>query len=169
VGYKLCALLHWRRARPLCTELLFGDDVERDAETYSLYASLLTGEVGLDALQGALVTSRVAPDDRLSVVEAAATLPRPVGRVERIFIHLARGTPPRELASYGPLITPVHNACQLVLVLYEMALVDRDAVHHAAGAVRNAMGGSRTLFDRTLDDAVHRNLVRSETLVALGL
>ncbi len=168
VGYKLCALLHWRQARPLCTEFLFGDDVERDAETYSLYASLLSGDLGLDALQGALVTSRVAPDDRLSVVELAATLPKRLGRVRRIFIHLARGTPPRDLTSYSPLITPVQNACQLALALHEMGLVDRDAALQAAGTVRKAMG-SRARFDETLDDAVQRRLIKNETLLALGL
>ena len=46
VGFKLPALLSARsKVNRLSTETLFGDDAERDAFVYSLYADLVSGSV----------------------------------------------------------------------------------------------------------------------------
>jgi len=169
LGYKLCALLHGRRSRPLAREFLFGDNVERDAETYSLYAALLSGELKRDALEGAMITGGVSPEDRLTVLELAEELPETIGSVGRIFIHLARSTPDDELQSFGSLVAPVRNACQLCLVLFEMGLIDQDAVIQATHAVSIALGRSRAKLEDTLEDAIARQLVKDDTLHRLGL
>lgn len=169
LGYKLCALLQMRLERPLCREFLFGDDVERDAETYSLYASILDGDLTLEALEGALITGRVADEDRRYILELVDRLPGRRGRVGQVFIHLARGTEPDELETFGALVVPVRNACQLSLCLYEATLVDRDTVIQATNALLSAPGGSKARLDELLDDAIRRRLITDQTLADLGL
>lgn len=169
LGYKLCALLHGRLTRPVAQEFLFGDNVERDAETYALYARLLAGDLKLDALEGAMITGQVTEEDRRIVLELAEALPQELGGVGRIFIHLARATPPKELESFGPLVTPVRNSCQLSLALFELGLVDRETVIQATNAVSAAGGRSKAKLDATLEDAIARQIVSDETLASLGL
>lgn len=169
LGYKLFALLDARRRRPLVTEFLFGDDVERDAEVYSLYSAILQGTIKTEALEGALITGRVEEEDRQAILELVATLPRPLGKVGRIFIHLARGTAIEDLMAYGPLVTPVQSAFQLALILFEMQLIDRESVIQAGAATTVALNRSRERFEAQLDDAVKRRLVTDETLQSLGL
>ena len=92
-----------------------------------------------------------------------------MGKVGRIFIHLAKGTPPQDLAGFGPLITPVQNSFQLSLVLYEMKLVDQNTVIQCSRAIRAALGGSTDRFEEILADAIRRRLVTDQTLQQLGL
>lgn len=169
LGYKLCALLHGRLSRPVAREFLFGDNMERDPETYALYARLLAGDLKLEALDGAMITGRVSEEDRQIVLDLAAALPDELGSVGRIFIHLARTTPQEELESFGPLVTPVRNACQLSLALFEMDLIDRETVIQTTNAVSAAGGRSKAKLEVTLEDAIARRIVSDETLASLGL
>jgi hypothetical protein len=167
LGYKFCALLVGRSARPLAREYLFGDDVERDAETYSLYAARLAGEFDESELDAALEAGRVAPDDRRAALEIARALPSRLGGVERIYIHLARGSDPAGVERRGPLVTAVRDAGQLALSLLEAGLLGEGA---ATAAVRAVDAARRDLSSRErLDDALARGLVSTATLARLGL
>ncbi|MEK7703432.1 MAG: phosphatase domain-containing protein [Myxococcota bacterium] len=92
VGYKLAALLLYARALPIGARwLMFGDDVEQDAEIFALFGEVCAGLRG-----GALVTrlreQTVHPRDIAAIEAIVAELtPRP-DPVERIFIHRTRTT-----------------------------------------------------------------------------
>lgn len=164
LAYKLCALLYGRSFRPQATEYLFGDDVERDAEAYSMYSSILKGDINIDTLDGTLASNMVPFEDRQSIIQLVLDLPKNRGSIGKIFIHLARGTDPKELNNFGPLITPVRNSFQLSLVLYELKLVDNNTVFQTATSLRKALGQSQQPFEETLDDAIRRRLVTDKTL-----
>lgn len=169
LGYKLCALLLGRQRWPRCREFLFGDDAERDAETYALYAGIINRERDAGAVLGELIAGRVQPDDRRFVFDLIDSIPEDVGRVERIFIHLAKGTAPDDLGVYGPRILPVRNAFQLALALYHIDRVDRDTVSQARQGVLDAYRLSGEELEEQVDDAVTRGLVDQASLARLGL
>lgn len=164
LGYKLCALLTGRMRRPRCVELLFGDDAERDAETYALYAGIVNREREAPAVLGELITGRVRTDDRQLIFDLIDELPEDVGRVERIFIHLAKGTEPDELAVYGPHIVPVRNSFQLALALFAIGRVDRNTVLQTRQKLIATSDITAEQLEREIDDAVRRELVDEEIL-----
>jgi hypothetical protein len=159
LGYKLCALLLGRQRRPMCREWLFGDDAERDAETYSLYAGVINRERDACAVMGELIAGRVTPEDRRLVFDMIDALPEDVGRVEHIFIHLAKGTAPEELTVYGPMIHPVRNAFQLALALRALGLIDADTVSEARQSVMRAYRLSADDIEQQIDDAASRGVL----------
>lgn len=169
LGFKLCALLTGRLARPLAQESLFGDDVERDAEAYSMYGDILDGAVEPAAVERALTAAGVHRDDQHCVRSLWERLPPDRGIVERIYIHLERRSDPAAFARYGERLVAVRDACQLVLALHEAGLVDRGAVAEAAAAVRGSARIGAEELRRRVDDAVRRGLVRAETVRDLDL
>ncbi len=167
LGYKLCALLLGRLRRPRCREFLFGDDAERDAETYSLYSSILNGDSDREEVVRKLRAGRVKDDDHDIILELMDQLPKDVGQVGRIFIHLTRTTPLEELTAHGPKVCPIRNAFQLSLGLFELGLVDENTVVQARTAVRVANRLSPEQAEQELDDALSRGLVSEVTLARI--
>ena len=135
VGFKVCALLEGRTRRPGSREFLFGDDAESDAQAYHLYARLLDPKLDPRQAEGAMIEAGMARDDRQCARDLLARLGTPTGHVERVYIHLERNTPPRRFRQMAPLVTPVRGAVQLSLALYELGLLDRDAVRQAIESV----------------------------------
>ena len=135
LGFKLCALLTGRQMRPLCQEYLFGDDTERDAEAFALYAALLRAET--EARQRSLL--RGAPlrgDDRRLAAKLRARLGPEPGGVLGCYIHLAAGSKPVDFEPYGELIKPVIDAQELAKSLYDSGLIDEQALEQVARACR---------------------------------
>jgi len=135
VGYKVCALLTGRLARPGAVEYLFGDDVEQDALAFDLYARVLEGSLPAGEAVARLTEAGVPRVDRENVFDLLGRLPPRRGRVERIFIHLARNTPPARFDAFGKRVVPVRSAFQLALALLELDLVDRQALEEARAAL----------------------------------
>jgi len=170
VGFKINALLDGRLRRPRAQEYLFGDDVERDAEAFSIYARLVNDDPPSGELETALQAAGVKPDDRRFVHDLAGRLPAERGRVERFFIHLGLGTPPDSFDRYGELAVPVKGGFQLALALHDLGLLDEDAVTGAAEAVE-ASAKARSKYGALPEqaaDALRRGLIRQDRLVALG-
>jgi len=91
-GYKLAALLLYRRELPDAARyLLFGDDAERDAEIFSLYAEVCAG-LRADPLAKRLRKMGAAKEDAANVCRLAEQLPREES-VDQIYVHLVRRTP----------------------------------------------------------------------------
>lgn len=159
VGYKITALLTGRVHRPLAVEYLFGDDTERDAQAFTLYARFVNGLLSTGDFEKALEKSGVPWEDRQGIHALAGRLPEKRGRVERIFIHLEYRTPPKEFEKYGKILQPVKGGFQLALALFEGNLVDADAVVGAQRAVsrisRHRFGSVKEL----LKDAQKRHLI----------
>ncbi len=169
VGFKLCALLAGKQRRPMAEEYLFGDDVEKDAAAYNLYAGLISGDVSTDDAEEIMVEEGVKRDDRRCVFTLLEGLPDERGRVRRIFIHLERNTLPEEFESFGKLVVPVKGACQLGLALHQMGLIDPEMVRQACGAAASASRLPGESLDTLVADARKRHLITAKKLRALGL
>jgi len=163
VAFKLTALLRGRLSRPDATEYLFGDDVERDPETYSLYGRLLAGELEEDALEAELREYSVAPADRQEVQTLLASLPARHGRVAGAFILLVRGRGQEALARGGPAVTVVRDAYQLGLALLDRGLVDERCVAAVRACLRDQGRRSEQELGHRLAEAVERGLVSGST------
>ena len=117
VGFKLGELFRGRSGREASNgELLFGDDWESDALTYSIYADVVDGALTPAALESLLqrvgVDAEVVPE-----VCALAETVAGAGGVERIFINLERRTPPASFRLFGRRLIPAFNYFQTALVL----------------------------------------------------
>ncbi len=159
VGFKLCALLEGRRTRPLATEFLFGDDVEGDAEAFSLYAALLHDEISAGEAVERMTRAGVREENRRAAFSLLDRLPLKRGRVKRFFIHLERRTPPERFDRFGPLATPVRNALQLALALYALGQIDRQTVYRCRDALLSSPAGRRLDLAGLTADAVDRGLI----------
>jgi len=169
VGFKICALLDGRRRRPLAREYLFGDDYEKDAVAYRLYASILDGTLRGADLERRLREEGVAADDVACIARMREQLPAALGTVERVFIHLERGSDPGVFAPLGPLVVPVHGAFQMSLALFALDLVDDRAVGEAAGAIRARSVFRRLDLDDLVADALERELLTKDRAAKLPL
>lgn len=104
VGYKLKALLCYRREHPAGARYsLFGDDVERDLDSFLLFGEVCAGLRG-PALRARLTSMGVHADDVGAAASLADTLPIEADPVERIYIHEVKGgritsSDPRVLAA----------------------------------------------------------------------
>ena len=109
-GYKLPVLLSARAGLGrACRETLFGDDAEVDALVYSLYADVVSGRVGADAVARIMAAAGAYPDAIRRTLEAIDAVPT-ADAVERIFIRVEKRRPPAVFLPWGP------AACGLLLV-----------------------------------------------------
>lgn len=159
VGYKLEALLSSRVLGARVDELLFGDDAEQDALTYSLYADVIAGIVRGATLRWVL---QEAETDRRTLRRVMALVehlePSADTQVERIFIHLARRSPTTRFDVFGARVVPTYNYFQAALVLY----VDR---HLSAASLLRVMesmqgdGYTAVRLANSVQDLVRRGFV----------
>jgi hypothetical protein len=165
IGFKLCALLTGRERRPRSRELLFGDDVEADAEAFDLYARLVSKEIPAAEVDGALDAAGVAADDRACIRDLLDGLPAERGTVERIFIHLERNTAPAAFERYGGRVAPVGGGAQLALALYGLGYVRAEDVQLAIEAVRAEQPGLDV--DALVEDSVERGLIDQQRVAEI--
>jgi hypothetical protein len=91
VGYKLKALLAYRREHPAGARyFLFGDDVERDLDCFLLFGEVCAGLRG-PALRERLRSMGVNGRDVGEATSLADALPVELDPVARVFIHEVRG------------------------------------------------------------------------------
>ena len=135
IGYKLAALLTNRRTHPIGSrEYLHGDDKEADAVIYATYAAILDGGLRGDALRWTLSEHAGHPDDARYITTLADDLPAG-GEVVKIFIRVVPGSDPESLATLDERITPIRDAFQTALVLWEEGEIDGDTVLQVAQQV----------------------------------
>jgi Uncharacterized conserved protein len=159
LGFKIHALLLGRAARLGATEYLFGDDAEQDAEAYSLYARWLHGEISPAGLEAGMAKLGVSADDHRGALRLAQSFPAKRGRVGRIFIHLERGSLPRDFSKYGKLLVSVRGAYQLALALFGEGLIDARVLREVQGAVQNLPNYRFGDLAALSDDARKRGLL----------
>jgi len=169
VGYKLTELLRDRRLEPPgTTEYLFGDDWESDPLIYSLYADIISGAIGREELGRILVALHVAPD----LAAIADELTEHVDRddaVRRIFINLARRTPPRGFHPYGPRLVPTFNYLQTAACLFEEGVLDIPAVSAVVSALRNEYHYDSRRLVNSLRDIERRGHLSAAGAAALAV
>ncbi len=152
IGYKLQALLHYRRELPGGARwLCFGDDVESDAEVFTHFGAVCAGLRG-DALERSLLDAEVHPDDRRAIHALCEDLPITEDPVERIFIHAATGRVPTEPAGR---VVRTRSYLQTILVLRQMGRVRAEAISTVAAELRRR-GHGEARIRAELDDAVRR-------------
>ncbi|MCK6575312.1 hypothetical protein L6V77_29965 [Myxococcota bacterium] len=168
VGYKLPALLGARIGAPEGSrETLFGDDAERDALVYSLYADLLARRVDVVTLRRVLDQAGVYPDSRDAIEDALGQLPRQ-DPVQRIIIHLDRKSPPMHFDVYGPRVVPVYNYFQAALTLFQDGRLGAGAVGRIGTALVERYAYTLPMLLRSFQDALRREIVDREAAYRLG-
>ncbi len=152
VGYKLTELLRDRRDEPPGTEeYLFGDDWESDPLIYSLYADVVSGEIDRRELAEILDELGVDPELRDVADVLAARVPKEQ-IVRRVFINLARATPPARFRPYGERLVPSFNYLQTAACLFDEGVLDEDGVAEVVAAMRSEGGyDSRRLVNSLRD------------------
>ena len=164
VGFKVCALLEGRQRRPLAREYLFGDDAESDADAFFLYALLLHEKMSYGEARDRLAGTGMREDNQLCALALLDRLPEKRGKVEKIFIHLEKGTPPEKFGRFGPLVVPVKGGFQLCLALFALDLVDEATVLQCRNAVFPAEETPDSEMDARIIDAVDRSLISRQKL-----
>jgi hypothetical protein len=151
VGYKLSALLLGRRDLGWkAKEILFGDDSESDALSYGLYADIVAGRLRGEKLAGILRKNGVSKEDAHYVADLSADLP-PMDLVERIYIHLEKGTRASAFDEWGPRLVPCRGTFQM-----------------AACLVRDGQLAVGALADQAEDLMTHHSLAADDLLERLG-
>jgi len=142
MGYKLSALLTLKLHIPGQPRFYcFGDDVESDAEVFSLFSDVLKG-LSKNDLKARLKKAEVHVHDAnyiFSVLEnpmlqesiAAYKNTKPV---EKIFIHLDRRTKPERLTS--ELVHPCYNFLQAAMILSELGKIPEATLLDVANDLR---------------------------------
>lgn len=132
VAYKLQALLLARAAAPVgSVETLFGDDSESDAFIYSLYADVVSGEVGPKLLAEVLERAG-AYDSQIRAILAAREQVIREAPVRRILIHHDSDTRPAVSSGFFPRLVPIYNHLQSAIVLALDGSLPARAVHRVA-------------------------------------
>ncbi len=168
VGYKLTELLRDRRNEPVGTEeYLFGDDWESDPLIYSLYADVLSGAISADRLGRILKALNVDPELAVLADELAEHLHHE-DAVRRIFINLARKTPPRRLDPYGPRLVPSFNYLQTAACLFDTGALDLDAIEDVVAAMLVEHGYDSVRLVNSLRDIERRNKLSAAGASALA-
>lgn len=168
VGYKLPALLSARVQAPReSEETLFGDDAERDAFVYSLYADLLARRVDRTVLAEVLRLAGVYDDSRVTIHRLIEELQR-CDPVRRILIHLDRKSPPMHFDAYGPRVVPVYNYFQAALTLFQDGRLGAGAVGRIGTALTTQYGYTLPMLLRSFQDALRRQLLDRTSALRLG-
>jgi hypothetical protein len=132
VGFKLLAMVASREPlSPELDEILFGDDAETDAYTYSLYADLCAGRVDSDTLLQVLQQAAATEEDVAKLLALVAQLPKR-DHCRRIFIHLDRMSSLDRFEIYGSRVVPFYNYLQPAMVLLELGAIDAPAALRVA-------------------------------------
>ena len=162
VGFKTAALFRGRLDRIFASEYLFGDDYEKDAEAFSLYANYVNGKLDAAALESALAAGEVPEADRGLVIQSALSLPPKRGKVIKIFIHLERNSPPERFERFGSSVVPVRGAYQLALVLRQDGMIGAETLSAVQSAVQSAPRYRFSKIKELEEDAVDRGILRRE-------
>lgn len=153
IGYKLTALLLYRRQVPGPARwLMFGDDVESDAEVFLLFGEVCAGLRGSDLVRR-LEQLGVAPRDIENVCALADPLSVTDDPVERVFIHLSTKRDPSSFND--PRIVATRSYLQSALVLYQMGRIRADGIAAVARTLRRR-GASEREIEMWLEDARDR-------------
>jgi hypothetical protein len=162
IGYKLSALLLGRRDLGWrAREILFGDDSESDALSYSLYADICAGRLRGDALRHTVEKNGVGPQDARYIESLSRDLPS-TDWVDRIYIHIESGAPPSEFADWGTRLIACRNTFQMTLGLVRDGHLANRAIGTQAQALMGNHGVGINSFMEDLDDFLERKELRPD-------
>ncbi|MCB9650837.1 MAG: hypothetical protein H6730_30240 [Deltaproteobacteria bacterium] len=164
VGYKLTALLGYRRRVPARAQwLMFGDDVENDAEAFLLFGQVVAGLRG-PRLEDRLQAAHVHDEDRAIIHELVASLPEGPDPVSRVFILLANKTDPERFTD--PRVMACRSYLQTSLVLAMEGRITPDTVPMVARGLRRNRVPEQTIAEELRDAERRLHVPRSLTELA---
>ncbi len=156
VGFKLTALLHTRHALPRAArEILIGDDLEKDALAYCLYADIVARRLPPDRIPHTLMRLGVSRPDAWGVADLAKTLPQ-ADSVRRIVIRLEKRDPDH-FAAFQPHVHPCRGPLQMALSLGGAGCISDDGVQRVATGLEER-GKTHDELDELRRDAHQRGL-----------
>ena len=165
-GYKLPALLKGRAGMGGgVREHLFGDDAEIDALVYSVFADAVAGRLTPVEVSRIMEAAGAYPESVKTALAALENIPT-VEAVERIFIRLEKGVPPRRFQPLGTRMVPVYSWFQAALVLYGAGRLTAQDVRAVTLEVMNAGQGPRALGN-LFQDIVRRGHVELDAMRTL--
>jgi hypothetical protein len=143
-AFKLSALMLLARAFPEGTRVfLFGDDAERDALIYGLFADICAGRLRGDDLRETLLAMGVRPAYADDVVTLAGEL-EARERVEGIFINLVREPDGRKIQSCDRRVVGYPSAGAVARLLWERGLISERGRDRVEGEGEVVFGGVET-------------------------
>jgi len=119
---------------------------------------VLDGTLASSGLASVLARVGVDPELRPEI-ETLAKDAGAAGGVERIFINLARRSPPGVFRLYGARVVPTFNYFQTALVLAAESYVDAEDVSRVAGSLIDRSGYTPRRLENSLADLVRRHLL----------
>lgn len=161
LGYKLPTLLEARAgvADAAVRETCFGDDAEMDALVYRLYTDICAGRVDAAGLRRILDVARLYQDQVDRTLAAASAIRTAHDPVQRILIHLDRGSPTGRFDAFGPRVVPTFNTFQAALVLHNDEHLTVDGVAAIADEMLVNYNYTRQRLAGSLEDTVRRHVV----------
>ncbi len=158
-GYKLPALLTGRIGiNPEHREHLFGDDAEVDALVYSVFAEAIAGRLTPAEVRRIMQAGGAYPDRIQTALDALEQVERS-DAVERIFIRIERGIPPRIFRNLGSRLIPIYSWFQAALVLYGADRLKASEVQAVTLEVMSGKGHGDLALGNLFQDIVRRGHV----------
>lgn len=160
IGYKLAALLMLYRDLPAgCRFHLFGDDAEKDALAFALFADVAAGRVRGRALHDTLVVGGTEHHYAEEIASLAEPLPEREC-VERIYVHLIRQPGGESIAEFGAGVLGCPTFFAAAKVLHTEGLLSDQSLE----SVRQAAPDGEGIFGKAPADDTgywcpHRYLV----------
>ena len=157
IGFKVTALLHTRLALPRgAHEILIGDDLEKDALAYCLYADIVSGRLEPDRIPKVLMRLGVGRPDAWGVADLAKMVPQE-DSVRRIIIRLEKRDPDF-FTDFLPHVHPCRGPYQMALSLQAAGCISGAGLQRVADGLLDR--GSRPAdLDELLIDAKGRGLM----------
>lgn len=143
-AFKLSALMLLARAFPEGARIyLFGDDAERDALIYGLFADICAGRLRGDDLRRTLLSMGVRPAYADDVVTLAGEL-EARERVEGIFINLVHEPDGRKIKGCDRRVVGYPSAGAVARLLWERGLISERGRDRVEGEGEVRFGGVET-------------------------
>jgi len=135
IGFKLAALLLFHCEFPPGAEyLLFGDDAERDALIYTLFADICAGRLRGRTMEKTLMKCGVRGEYAAALASTADEC-EPREAVRWVYIHLIRDPAGHSIAQFGPHVVGHPTAAGAAAHLFEQGYISREQNDRVAAAV----------------------------------
>ena len=163
-GYKLPALLRGRAGLGRGVhEHLFGDDAEVDALVYSVFADAVAGRLTPVQVSRIMEAAGAYGESIQAALEALEQVPA-ADCVERIFIRLEKGVPPRRFAALGTRMVPIYSWFQAALVLYGAGRLRATDVFEVTLEVIQSAGYGPRQLGNLFQDILRRGHVQLDAM-----
>jgi hypothetical protein len=156
VGYKLIQLLRIRCNLPSgCSYVLFGDDSEDDALTYSLFLDICARNVAGRPLVYLLRDLGLDRQEALTIGRWQRDVPEG-NPVKQVYINLITRTEPRYYEKFGPLFTPTRTSIQVAVSEYAYGRLSREGVSAVAYDMHKKYGVSTYTLRKSIEELFSR-------------